>query len=261
MNPLQCPFDNDPVPSPSLRSFHGSFRVDGDRTRIQSDEDELQKLDPPMRSSSLRHADITEKSQASPLSSSIQQPKLVGVNTTDVLCGRDRVSHAHVGNKQFRKLIEKLHQTYQSATSRDVKTQITCQIIATVHRNGGRFLKINESTGRWEVVTDHYAREKVSHALRSAKDPRRPKIKKRRQMKEYVPTPEEEALFQDALADQQQIFQSMIGRYQHSQEVHLEHPTGDQTPQPHDGDDQHDADIDADELSAEIELHDFDFYH
>jgi hypothetical protein len=196
-----------------------------------------------MASSSQTAATTDEKSDS-------QQQQLDGVSSTDVLCGRDKLSHGHVGNKQFRRLIEKHRAAYQSAPSREAKTQITCKVIASIHGYGGRFLKLDDSSGTWDEVSDLYAREKVSHALRSAKDPYRPRIKKRRQMKEYVPTPEEESLFQDALADQQQIFQSMIAKYQ--QQVHLDNSNqndGD------DGDDNDDAGYDNEDPF------DFDFYN
>ena len=170
------------------------------------------------------------------LQSRQEEQSLEGVTPKDVLCGRDRISHAHIGNKKFRKLIEELRQSYQNAPSREIKTQITCQVISTIHSQGGRFLKLvdteKQSTSgeklRWEEVTEQYAREKVSHALRSAKDPHRPKVKKRRQMKEYVPTPEEESLFRETFADQQQIFRSMVARHDHRQQQKDQNQGGDQ---------------------------------
>lgn len=135
---------------------------------------------------------------------------LPGVNSNDVLCGRDKVSHAHGGNKRFRKVIESHRDEYQNASTRDTKTQITCRVIAAIQGLRGRFLKLDDATGMWVEVGDQYAREKVSHALRSAKDPHRPRFKKPRQKKQYVPTKEENALFRDALAEQQRIFRALV---------------------------------------------------
>ncbi|KAG7370773.1 hypothetical protein IV203_019343 [Nitzschia inconspicua] len=136
-----------------------------------------------------------------------------GVAMNDVLCGRDKVSHAHVGNKQFRSIIETYREVYQNAHCRDQKTNITCSVIAKIHSCGGRFLKLNEESGVWEEVGEQYAREKVSHALRSAKDPNRPKITKPRKIKKYVPSKEEDAAFREALEQQQQIFQSLLDNH------------------------------------------------
>lgn len=77
---------------------------------------------------------------------------------------------------------------------------------------GGRFLKQDETTGELKDVSEHYAREKVSHALRSAKDPNRPKPKKQREVKKYVPTAEEDSLFEATLAEQQRIFQRLLAK-------------------------------------------------
>jgi hypothetical protein len=136
-----------------------------------------------------------------------------GVTSIDVLCGRDKVSHAHIGNKHFRRIIETFREGYQKADCRDQKTNITCSVIARIHSYGGRFLKLNEDTGIWEEVGDQYAREKVSHALRSAKDPNRPKVKKPRKIKKYVPSHEEDAAFREALEEQQRIFQNLIDNH------------------------------------------------
>jgi hypothetical protein len=133
-----------------------------------------------------------------------------GIEPADVLCGRDKLSHAHCGNKRFRHIIEMNREAYQTAPTRERKTNITGQIVSMVRECGGRFLKVDDATGEWVDVGDTYAREKVSHALRSAKDPNRPRIKKRREVRRHVPSPEEDALFEETLRDQQRIFQGLI---------------------------------------------------
>ena len=135
-----------------------------------------------------------------------------GINPADVICGRDKLTHAHCGNKRFRHIIEMNREAYQTAPSREKKTSITIQIVKMIRECGGRFLKQDEATGMFEEVTPTYAREKVSHALRSAKDPNRPRIKKKREVRKYVPTPQEDAQFQETLRDQQKIFQSLLER-------------------------------------------------
>jgi hypothetical protein len=107
---------------------------------------------------------------------------LEGIQRTDVLCGRDKLSYAHVGNKRFRHIIVMNREVYQTGPSKN-KTSITCDIITMVREYGGRFLKLDETTGEFQELSEHYIRDKVSHALRSAKDPNRPCIKKRREVK------------------------------------------------------------------------------
>lgn len=162
----------------------------------------------PSRHRSSYDGDLDKKPAAN---SKTPQPEMpAGVEQTDVLCGRDKLSHAHIGNKHFRKIIESHREPYQNAQCRDQKTNITCQVIAQIHNANGRFLKLNDTSELWEEVTEQYAREKVSHALRSAKDPSRPRIKKPRKTKQYVPTEEEDAAFEEALKQQKDIFQTLL---------------------------------------------------
>jgi hypothetical protein len=137
---------------------------------------------------------------------------LEGVQRTDVLCGRDKLSYAHVGNKRFRHIIAMNREAYQiAAPSRAEKTSITSETITMVRASGGRFLKFDETTGEFRELGEYYIHEKVSHALRSAKDPSRPCIKKRHELQKcHVPTPEEDALFQETWREQQRIFQSLV---------------------------------------------------
>jgi len=135
----------------------------------------------------------------------------------DVVCGRDKFSHAHVGNKRFRSLIEMYRERYQTAPSRDDKTRITCKIVAMIRafRPGGRFLKLDPETKEWYDVGDEYAREKVSHALRSAKDPalRKPRRKRKPSTaprKKPVHSPVANRVFQQLLSDQQRIFDDLL---------------------------------------------------
>jgi hypothetical protein len=164
-----------------------------------------------------RHQQQQEEDVKKPAAVSDDAKFPPGVFPNDVLCGRDKISHAHMGNKHFRRIIETYREVYQNADCRDQKTNITCSVIAKIHNRGGRFLKLNEETEVWEQVSEQYAREKVSHALRSAKDPNRPKVKKPRKTKQYVPTQEEDAAFREALEDQQRIFQTLLDNHVESE--------------------------------------------
>ena len=133
-----------------------------------------------------------------------------GLTPSDIICGRDKLSHSHCGNKRFRQIIEQNRERYQNAQSRDKKTEITCSIVAMIHSFGGRFLKLDESDGELKEISCDAAHEKVSHALRSAKDKSQPKIKRKRVVPKYVPTQEENDLYQAALAEQKRIYQQLI---------------------------------------------------
>jgi hypothetical protein len=142
--------------------------------------------------------------------SSSDDPVVHDVQKYDILCGRDKITHSHVGNKRFRNIVMMHREDYQTATSREAKSKITFAVVAMIRQSGGRFLKQDEESGAWKNVGDEYARDKVSHALRSAKDPNRPRIRRRREAKLNIPTPEEDALFEATLSDQQLIFKGLL---------------------------------------------------
>jgi len=138
----------------------------------------------------------------------------------DVLCGRDKESYSHVGNKQFRVIVATNRERYQSCTSRDEKTKITTEIIKGIRDCGGRFLRKNEKTNLYEDVGDEYAHEKVSHALRSAKDPKKKQPRKKRKVVRKPPTPQENKTFEFLFTEQQRIFQDMLVQQRASDAVH-----------------------------------------
>jgi hypothetical protein len=130
----------------------------------------------------------------------------------DIVCGRDRTSNSHGGNKRFRCIVEMNRERYQTAPSRDDKTAITAELVTMIRscRPGGRFLKMNENNN-WYDVGDEYAKEKVSHALRSAKDPHRVKIRKKRKHADKKSTTEQEKdVYAQLLRVQQEIFERLV---------------------------------------------------
>lgn len=129
----------------------------------------------------------------------------------DIILGRDKLACNHVGNKHYRRLIERNYQQYQSCASRDgTKFRITNQVITNIHECGGRFLKKNEKSGAYEHVDHKYAHDKVSHALRSAK-PRKVGGRKPPTLKSRPPpTPHEDKVFRLLYHKQQEIFQELL---------------------------------------------------
>jgi hypothetical protein len=132
------------------------------------------------------------------------------IRPTDVFCSRDKASHQHQGNKRFRQLIVRYREQYQTLNQREEKTKLTNDIVNAIKNNGGRFLKQHESIpGWWYEVNYAVAHEKVSHALRSAKDPNRPKAQKAsRKPTIKSPTRDEDRAFELLAREQQQIFAS-----------------------------------------------------
>ena len=70
-------------------------------------------------------------------------------------------------------------------------------------------LKLDDE-GKWQEVQYNIAHEKVSHALRSAKDRSKPAPKRTRNVVIKPPSEEEEHFFQVLATDQEQIFQDLL---------------------------------------------------
>jgi hypothetical protein len=140
----------------------------------------------------------------------------------DILCGRDKESYRHAGNRRFRAIISKYRDEYQNAKSRDDKTRITDEIVASIRECRERFLRKDKNTNMWYDVGDVYAHEKVSHALRSAKDPERTCKRKKQNVKHQLPTAEENHAFQTLLEQQQHIFRELTNEQQASEVLDFE---------------------------------------
>ena len=132
--------------------------------------------------------------------------------SVDILCGKGREAHVHTGNKRFRVIISQYRKDYQNARCRDQKTRITKEIVSSIRECGGRFLKKDQNTDIWYDVGDEYAHEKVSHALRSARDPTKkiPKIRNPKVAQHQPPTPEENHAFWTLVENQKRIFRSLL---------------------------------------------------
>lgn len=91
----------------------------------------------------------------------LQQVKIHTLNDYDILCGRGNGVNNTSGNIKFRKLIESYRPTYVLAARRD-KAEIARQVVAKIHRNGGRFLRSDDKLGCWYEIPNEKAMEKVS---------------------------------------------------------------------------------------------------
>jgi hypothetical protein len=131
----------------------------------------------------------------------------------DVLLGREKESANHIGNKRYLAMVALHRNEYKSCTTRVAKTCITTRLIKEIHECGGRFLKKNDETGEYEEVSHQKAHDKVSHALRQAKDPFAEKAPRRRKnIVRKPPTPQENKVFDFIFAEQQRIFQEMLAK-------------------------------------------------
>lgn len=141
----------------------------------------------------------------------------------DILLGRDKASYSHCGNKRFRVIVAINRERYQSCRDRQEKTQITAEIISNIRECGGRFLKRNNKTGHFEEADNDVAHEKVSHALRSAKDPAKKAPRKKRKVVYRPPTEQENRAFEFLYKEQQTIFQQLLAKHTAEEEEEKEH--------------------------------------
>jgi hypothetical protein len=98
---------------------------------------------------------------------------------TDVLLGKHRDAFNHIGNRTFRTLIQDHWERYNHAAGRGERTVIVVQIFDFLREERQvRFLKRDNAAGRWFIVHDSVAREKVGHAIRDAINFRRHHLRK-----------------------------------------------------------------------------------
>jgi hypothetical protein len=124
----------------------------------------------------------------------------------DVLCGRGKGSYNRPGNRRFRAIVQQHTDEYQASSKVD-KTMVLNRIMNLVQaQNEGttRFVKRGKD-GLFTVISDDLAREKVGHAIRetimAAENAAKPLIEQ----------PEWREKHSDLLAQQQSIFQNLVG--------------------------------------------------
>ena len=85
----------------------------------------------------------------------------------DVFCGKTSTTRQHPGNVFFRKLVlSKVGDYMLSAKRKSHKGLIVAGIVKELESNGARFLKIDEASKQWRIISAADARSKVSHAIR-----------------------------------------------------------------------------------------------
>lgn len=94
------------------------------------------------------------------------QSQDIQVTKKDVLCGRGDKTNQHEGNIRYRSLIKHYKIAYLATNKSKQKRLISEIIMDTVYTSGGRFLKKDASTGKWNEVNRSVAFEKTCQALR-----------------------------------------------------------------------------------------------
>jgi hypothetical protein len=93
--------------------------------------------------------------------------------SSDVLCGRGKMSVDHPGNKAFRCIIALHLDTYLAVRHRRAKTVLVADLVKTLREYGVKFVKKDPKSGGWCDVGDQEAHKKVGHAFRDAHSERK----------------------------------------------------------------------------------------
>jgi hypothetical protein len=102
------------------------------------------------------------------------------MSSFDILLGKEKVIFNHIGNRNFRSIINANLDKYIAAPTKSSKSKLIRQIHAEMTESGYRFLRRNELLVSWEQIEQHEAREKVSHALRDrVRELQKPTLKRR----------------------------------------------------------------------------------
>ena len=86
----------------------------------------------------------------------------------DIICARGKAYWDHVGNERYRKLIADATPKYSQTSNKLEKTMIVSEIVQAVHKTNGKFIKRLKKGGPFVIVSEVFAREKVSSCISGA---------------------------------------------------------------------------------------------
>jgi len=148
----------------------------------------------------------------------------IEIKPDDVLCGRGGLTNTHVGNRKFRHIVGEFQQEYLVARKK-AKREIAEKVVAQIHANGGRFLKMDkQSDGEilWKEVPKNKAVGKTSQCLREGLDVRRKTVRPEKKVRKYEDL---SALPTSDLRKRAKLVQGMVGLMpQHLQTAAPMHP-------------------------------------
>ena len=88
------------------------------------------------------------------------------LGTWDVLCGHDKLYDLRLGNMKYQKIVGRMRKHFHARASKTAKKKLVREIEDFVHGYGGRFLRMDDSTGKYRVMTMAESRNKISRTLR-----------------------------------------------------------------------------------------------
>jgi hypothetical protein len=89
----------------------------------------------------------------------------------DVLCGRGGGTNSYIGNRNYRAIVQSYQPEYLKARRKD-KPLMARDLVKVIREKGGRFLKRDSTTRKWNDIGDEKAESKTGQALREGLDVR-----------------------------------------------------------------------------------------
>ena len=88
------------------------------------------------------------------------------VMVNDVLAGRGGRANNHPGNQRYLGHVADLAIEYRAANDHVQRNNIVEVVVNTIHEEGGRFLRRDNVTGHWRVMTVAQIRDRVMQSFR-----------------------------------------------------------------------------------------------
>jgi hypothetical protein len=86
--------------------------------------------------------------------------------SNDVLCGKDRATFSHLGNRRFRYIISMNAASYVETKTKRERSFMVGAIVSMIQEKGARFVKKDPKANMYYEICTEHARDKVAHALR-----------------------------------------------------------------------------------------------
>jgi len=115
-----------------------------------------------------RETDAEKKGRRSSFASIQTSEGSLHPRDIDVVCGRGKAFNRHAGNKKMQEAVTKIKYHYRDAASQEEKSRIAHAVLSEIQGCGGKFLKYDESTRKWQELEYKVALKKIYHSIRDA---------------------------------------------------------------------------------------------
>ena len=95
------------------------------------------------------------------------------LGTWDILCGQDKRLELRPGNMKYQQILSKMRNRFHACGSKTAKKKLVKEIDEFIQSYGGRFLRMDDSTGKLRVMSTAESRNKISRTLRENVSPQK----------------------------------------------------------------------------------------